>query len=241
MIVRTMMQNLAMLSLLILPVVVEAASSVGKIADITGDVAEAQAFGGVARKLIAGDAIFIGERIRTDSKTRVQILFNDKARFYLGPNAEFEVEKYQPKRQGAEGEAFHSRIFKGTFRFVSGLIARSTGKSMRVRMSVATIGIRGTHVEGVVIERQEIDGKMVDSSAQVVLLEPEEEGKQTSIEVSNEFGSVVIDQPGFGTDIPDEKSPPSPVRKMQLRTIDNIQRTLRSTVRQGGTARPRMP
>jgi hypothetical protein len=52
---------------------------------------------------------------------------------------------------------------------------------------------------------------------------------------------VVIDKPGYGTEIPDEKSPPSPVRKMQIRTIENVMRALRSSVRQGGTAKPRMP
>src|SRR5258706_7406555 len=35
-----------------------------------------------------------------------------------------------------------------------------------------------------------------------------------------------IDKPGVGTEIPDEKSPPSPVKRMQLRTIDNLLRAL---------------
>lgn len=242
MIFRTLINSLILMSMLLLPIVSEAATAVGKVLFITvGNTADARTPDGGLRKLKLGDSIYVGERISTDANTKLHLEFNDKARFYLGTNAEFEVEKFQNKSTSKNDDAFHSRVFKGTFRFVSGLIARSTGKSMRVRVSVATIGIRGTHVEGVVTERQEKDGKMVDSSAQVVLLEPEEEGKKTSIEVSNEFGSVVIDQPGFGTDIPDEKSPPSPVRKMQLRTIDDIQRAIRSSVRQGGTARPRMP
>ena len=55
----------------------------------------------------------------------------------------------------------------------------------------------------------------------VLLLEPEGSDKEGSVVVENKFGSVVIDKPGYGTEIPDEKSPPSPVRRMQLRTIDN--------------------
>jgi len=43
--------------------------------------------------------------------------------------------------------------------------------------------------------------------------------------------------PGFGTEIPDEKSPPSPVKRMQLRTIDNLLRVLRTPARTGGPAR----
>jgi hypothetical protein len=56
--------------------------------------------------------------------------------------------------------------------------------------------------------------------------------------VENKFGSVVIDQPGYGTEIPDEKSPPSPVRRMQLRTLDNLLRVIRSPVRTGPLRRP---
>jgi len=238
---RTFLKKLAWLSLLLLPAFVEAATSVGQIADITGNNAEARTPSGVTRKLEAGGAIFVGERIRTDARTKVRIDFADKAVFYLGPNAEFEVEKFEHKQQGAKEDAFHSRVIKGTFRFVSGLIARSTGRNMKVRVSVATIGIRGTHVAGEVTDRELKDGVMVDASAKVVLLEPEESDKKTAIVVENEFGSVLIDRPGYGTEIPDEKSPPSPVRKMQLRTIDNVQRAIRSSVRQGGTAKPRMP
>ena len=53
----------------------------------------------------------------------------------------------------------------------------------------------------------------------------------TAIEVSNEYGSVVIDKPGYGTEIPDEHSPPSPVRQLQIRTIDNLMRAIRNTTR----------
>jgi hypothetical protein len=69
-----------------------------------------------------------------------------------------------------------------------------------------------------------------------VLLEPEDAQGDSAIVVENQFGSVVIDKPGYGTEIPDEKSPPSPVKRMQLRTIDNLLRGLRS--RPGGPGRP---
>jgi hypothetical protein len=55
--------------------------------------------------------------------------------------------------------------------------------------------------------------------------------------VENKFGSVVVDKPGYGTEIPDEKSPPSPVKRMQLRTIDNLLRAIRSPAGTGGPAR----
>jgi hypothetical protein len=232
-------QGTIVLGLFLLPAIVHSAEpSVGQVSRITGaKFVEAGPLGGPIRKLAAGDAVFAGERIRTGKGTSTHIEFTDKTRFILGPDTEFEVEQYRHKQGGSGEEAFYSRVFKGAFRFVSGLIAHSKPGNMQVSLAVATLGIRGTHVEGEVTERQEKNGAMVDSSAKVVLLEPEGSDKDGSVLVENKFGSVVIDKPGYGTEIPDEKSPPSPVRKMQLRTIDNVLRAIRSPARQGGPAR----
>ncbi len=238
---RMITKMLLLSGLFLLPAVAEADTAAGEVAQIRGTgIAHARASDGGLRKIGIRDAVYSGDSISTDKNTSLNIRFADGSRFDVGPQAEFVVDKFSYKK-GEEGGAFYSRIIKGTFRFVSGLIAHSRGNDMKVSVSVATIGIRGTQVEGEVSERQEKDGVSVDASAKIVLLEPEEKGKETSIIVSNEFGSVVIDKPGYGTEIPDEKSPPSPVRKMQLHTIDNILRALRSSVRQGGTPKPRMP
>jgi hypothetical protein len=228
--------KLIVLGLLLLPAVAGAAApSIGRVSQLTGEqLGYAQAPGAPARKLAAGDPVFAAERIRTGAGTALQIEFTDNSRFTLGPNAEFEVSRYN---QAPGEEAFYSRILKGAFRFVTGLIAQKERKSVQVGVIVATIGIRGTHFEGEVSERQEKDGQRVDASARVVLLEPER-GGGSAIVVENKFGSVVIDQPGYGTEIPDEKSPPSPVRRMQLRTLDNLLRVIRSPVRTGPLRRP---
>lgn len=212
--------------------------SIGRASRITGEqLSSAQAQGGPVRKLAEGDPVFAGERIRTGAGTVLQLEFTDKSRFTLGPNAEFEVERFS-QSAGASGEdAFSSRIFKGAFRFVSGLIARKKRENVRINVAVATIGIRGTHIEGEVSERQEKGGKTVDASAKVALLEPEGSDAGSAIVVENKFGSVVIDKPGFGTEIPDEKSPPSPVKRMQLQTLDNLLRAIRTPARTGGPAR----
>jgi hypothetical protein len=232
--------SLMALGLLLAAAVAEAATpSVGRASRITGDqLSSAQGPGGPVRKLAEGNPVFAGERIRTGAGTVLEIEFNDKSRFTLGPNAEFEVERYFQAAGGSSGEeAFTSRVIKGAFRFVSGLIARRKHENVRITIAVATIGIRGTHFEGEVTERQEKDGKTVDASARVALLEPEGSDAGNAIVVENKFGSVVIDKPGYGTEIPDEKSPPSPVKRMQLRTIDNLQRSLRSPAGIRGPAR----
>jgi hypothetical protein len=227
------------LGLSLLPAVAGAATpSIGQVSRMTGrQLGNAEAPGGAARKLAAGDPVFAGERIRTGAGTVLQIEFTDKSRFVLGPNAEFEVGRYSYASGGAGEDAFHSRFIKGAFRFVSGLIARSQSKNMTVSVSVATIGIRGTHVQGDVTERQEKGGQTVDASAKVVLLEPEGSDTGSAIIVENKFGSVVVDKPGYGTEIPDEKSPPSPVKRMQLRTIENLIRAIRAPAGSGGPSR----
>jgi len=232
--------SLIALGLLLAAAVAEAQTpSVGRASRITGDqISSAQAPGGPVRKLAEGDSLFAGERIRTGAGAVLEIEFTDKSRFTLGPNTEFEVERYSQAAGGSSSEeAFTSRIFKGAFRYVSGLIARNKRQNVRITVAVATIGIRGTHFEGEVTERQEKDGKTVDASAKVALLEPEGSDAGNAIVVENKFGCVVIDKPGYGTEIPDEKSPPSPVKRMQLRTIDNLLRVLRTPARTGGPAR----
>src|SRR6266853_1087842 len=230
--------SLIALGLLLAAAAAEAADpSMGRASRITGDqVSSAQAPGGPVRKLAEGDSLFAGERIRTGAGTVLQIDFTDKSRFTLGPNTEFEVERYFQAAGGTGEEAFTSRVFKGAFRFVTGLIARKKRENVRLSITVATIGVRGTHFEGEVTERQQKGGKTVDASAKVALLEPEG-SDGNAIVVENKFGSVVIDKPGFGTEIPDEKSPPSPVKRTQLRTIDNLLRVLRTPARTGGPAR----
>jgi hypothetical protein len=231
--------RLIALCLMLLPAVAEAATpSIGRVSRMTGSqLGNAETPGGPVRPLTTGDPVFAGERIRTGAGTVLQIEFTDKGRFTLGPNAELEVARYSFAPGGSREEAFHSRVLKGAFRFVSGLIARKERKNMQVSVIVATIGIRGTHVEGEVTERQEKNGVMVDASAKVTLLEPEGADDGSAIVVENQFGSVVIDKPGYGTEIPDEKSPPSPVKRMQLRTIDNLLRAVRSPARTGGPVR----
>jgi hypothetical protein len=230
--------SLVALGLLLAAAVAQAQTpSIGRASRITGDqLGSAQAPGGPVRKLAEGNPVFAGERIRTGAGTVLQIDFNDKSRFTLGPNAEFEVERYSQAAGGSGEEAFTSRIIKGAFRYVSGLIARTKRQNVRITIAVATIGIRGTHFEGEVTERQEKGGKTVDASAKVALLEPEG-SDGNAIVVENKFGSVVIDKPGYGTEIPDEKSPPSPVKRMQLRTIENLQRSVRPSGGMGGPAR----
>jgi len=205
-----------------------AADSAGEVVVIKG-AAWAQPVGEAARKLEKGALIYQSDVIKTEKDSAVQVLFNDQTKFFLGANSEMSIDKFNNQFSAGE-KGFSTRVLKGTFRFVSGLIARKKPEAMEVNTSVATIGIRGTHVVG------EVNA----TSATIILIEPEDTTRKTSIEVSNQYGSVLIDEPGYGTEIPDEFSPPSPPRRMRLETINNIVRSMQS-IQRINIPRPRMP
>src|SRR6266851_2834245 len=128
--------GVSLIALVLVAAVAEAATppSVGRASRITGEqLSSAQAPGAPVRKLAEGDSLFAGERIRTGAGTVLEIEFTDKCRMTLGPNAEFEVERYFQAAGGVSGEeAFTSRVLKGAFRYVSGLIARNKRQNVRI-------------------------------------------------------------------------------------------------------------
>jgi hypothetical protein len=197
---------------------------------------EAWVQAGVARNpLETGSIVHTGDLVRTGVESNIYIRFRDETFFALGSEASMTIDNFDEREQAET--SFAASILKGAFRFVSGLLGRDTPEKFKVRVTVGTIGIRGTHVAGEVHERQETDTGVIEASANVMLLE-DEEGADTAIQVSNQFGSVVIDEPGFGTEIPDEHSPPGPVRRMQLRTVNNLMRAIRNTTRGSMRRRP---
>ena len=196
-----------------------AANQAGHVEQIKG-TAWAQIAAEEARKLEKKSPIYVNDKITTEADSTVQLRFEDNTKFFIGTDSEMSIEKFLYKQSDQEN-SFSTRILKGTFRFVTGLIAREKPESMEVNTTVATIGIRGTHVVG------EADS----TSATIILMEPEDTARKTIIEVYNKYGSVTIDEPGYGTDIPDEFSPPSPPRRMRLQTINNLMRSIQSIQR----------
>lgn len=195
-----------------------AAEPVAEVAYLRGG-GSAQLPGSPARALRLELPLYVNDRIATAADSAVRIVFADKTDAWVGADAVMVIDGY---RHGKEEASFAASVLRGTFRFLTGLIGRSQPRAVRINISPAsTIGIRGTHFAGEVRE----------NSAVVVLLESDSGAEPSAIEVSNTFGSVVIDEPGFGTEIPDEFSPPSPPRRMQLRAVENLLRSIQSIQR----------
>jgi hypothetical protein len=217
---------LAALALCILSLSCLAQTIVADVERVVGEV-RAQAPAAEARALRVGDPILLGDQLVTGRGALLELGFRDATRFTLGSDTQMTVKQYSAPE--SEQPSFLTEITRGVFRVVTGLIARQKSRAVRFVTPTATIGIRGTHFAG------ETDGVR----AVIVLLEPEDQDQgRNAIEVSNAFGAVTIDEPGYGTEIPDAQSPPSPPRRMRLRAVDNLMRSL-STIQRMPV--PRMP
>lgn len=204
-----------------------AADTIGRVTKIEGS-AFAQTDGGDKRDLGLGDKIFEKDTITTAEDSLLHIRFKDKTRFELASESTLIASEYI-YNQNADDKV-SMKVAKGAFRFVTGLVAKEIPENMEVETAVATIGIRGTNVVG------EADA----TSATIILMEAEDKSRKSKIDVYNEFGKVSIDEAGYGTDIPDEFSPPSPPRRMALQTINNLMRSMQQ-INRINMPRPRMP
>jgi len=203
-------------TLLLCPItgVAYAVDSAGVVTAVSGEV-----YGQLAdepqRELAVNAKVFVGDSISTAERSNVELEFSDQTRLALGPGSRISLTRYRYAPDAAQS-VFETRIAQGVFRFFSGLIAKHRPQAVTIALPVATIGIRGTHVLG----------EVTATSAVVALLEPEESGAAAAIEVSNQYGSVVLDQPNYETVIPDANSPPSPPRRVQIQRIDNLLRSI---------------
>ncbi len=187
------------------------------------------------RTLRNNDRLYEKERVMTGRKTSVDIKFTDGTALSLGSSTIVTVDSYayrtsSTSQQSSEKEeTFSMSILRGAVRAVTGLLAKRRPLSVRFKAKVATIGIRGTRFAA------EVEG----DNMTIILLAQEDTSASNAIEVSNEFGKVEIDKRGYGTEIPDAKSPPSPPRKMSA--SHNISRTLRQVQNIGRVRVPSVP
>ena len=95
---------------------------------------------GADRLLSTGAALEAGERLRTDARGSLQVLFQDGSSIALGPEAELTLDEYLYKPEEKSGNLGVS-LGRGLMRFVGGAISKEN--AVIVRTPTATIGIRG--------------------------------------------------------------------------------------------------
>ena len=98
---------------------------------------------GQDRALAAGNHVFQNERISTGADSVAQLMFTDQTTLSVGPRSQVTLDRfvYDPNR--STGDVAVS-FATGAMRFVTG---SQDPQSYQVRTSVATIGVRGTIVD----------------------------------------------------------------------------------------------
>jgi len=119
--------------------------NIGKAPVVRNDVRGALASGTVS--LHAGDSVFRDEGMRTGDDSEAKLVFLDNTNLVLSPNASVRLDTFV--YSGDRGaQAIGMNLTKGVFRFVTGKADKS---AYRINTPVATIGVRGTQLDIVVI------------------------------------------------------------------------------------------
>ncbi len=91
--------------------------------------------------------MFLGDLVSTDAIGEAQLLFSDGTRMVVGANSSLVIDEFLFRSDATENK-FAVRALAGTFRFISG---EGGDKGYRIRTPSATIGVRGTAFDFVVV------------------------------------------------------------------------------------------
>ena len=107
-------------------------------------VVSAHLAGGHARLLGPGSAVQEGDVVTTGPKSVTLLKLADGTKITLRPDSSFQIAKYDVTENHEQGLM---TLFKGGLRAVTGFMSKRNPNAMRLRTSVATIGIRGTEFD----------------------------------------------------------------------------------------------
>ena len=100
------------------------------------------------RPAIVREDVHLGDLVSSGEQSSLQMLLLDHSVFTVGANARMKIDRfvYDPNKGTTDIAA---SVTKGAFRFLSGQLLPGAGRQA-IRTPVATIGVRGTIVEGAV-------------------------------------------------------------------------------------------
>lgn len=196
-----------------------AAQDVGIAASVKNDVRIRKPAMPLPRPAVLKQHVALNDQVQTGVKSQLQVLLLDKSVFNVGANARLVIDRfvYDPRR----GTQFGASVVKGAFRFMSGKSTRDTGSS--IRTPIATIGIRGTIVDGVVGESAALiargeravdpDVQVDPATASLIVLRgpgPGAEGGAVPGAISIDSGgrSIVVTRPAQAVFVPREGAAP---------------------------------
>lgn len=187
----------ALCSVPLLPALAQAQrQQAGVTGAVRGDVTLAafnSAANVVGRQVRSGEAIFLGDKIRSGPNAGMQVMLLDETVFTIGPDSEIAIDEFVYDPNTGQGKVAAS-VTKGVFRFVTGKVAQAKPESMEIRMPTAVIGVRGTFGFGEV----GADGRGFAGLGGPGPGNNSGE-RRGGIDVTTPLGTVAINRQGFGT------------------------------------------
>ena len=140
---RTIMLGLSLIFFALSPAVAADLQSniIGHIQTLKGAVTIKRQ--GVILSASVGTLVLCKDTLQTGKAAAASVVMSDDSTLALGPNSELVLKDYMfnPK----EGKfSFITRMVKGTFSYLSGIIGKLAPDSIRVEMPEGTIVVRGT-------------------------------------------------------------------------------------------------
>ena len=112
---------------------------------------------GLARRPKPGDALYQGESVVTGADGETHLNMEDGGYLGVRPNTKMRIVSY--KAEGSSDDQSVIGLLQGSFRSVTGWIAKLGGSHYVVRTPTATIGVRGTEHEPLVIPEGSREGE----------------------------------------------------------------------------------
>ncbi len=126
------------------------AEPAGEAEYVTGSVQLTSASGKM-HQLKKGDAVSEGDTLSTGSDGAAQVRMQDGGIVAIRPGTTLKLDSFKFRGKEDGSEQYFVSLFKGGFRAITGLIGRLNKPSYRITTPTATIGIRGTDHETVVV------------------------------------------------------------------------------------------
>lgn len=177
--------------------VLSAQEQIGVIGFVTGDV-----FNQKGEKLKVGDSIFFGDTINAAEGAKSQLLFIDETVMTVGAKTELTIDEFIFDPQDNSGKIL-TTIASGSVKILTGKISENNPENLEVNTPAGTIGTRGTEFKA------SVDPETTQSK--ILLVGPGPNNllnlRPGAVEVSNELGTVTLDQPYLFTELTQNQAP----------------------------------
>lgn len=106
---------------------------------------------GRERPIAKGADVYAGDKVVTAGSGLVQMRLHDGGYISVRPGTEMVIDQFVHNEKDASKSSFLVSLLRGGFRSITGLIGRTNPSGYQIRTATATVGIRGTDHEPMLI------------------------------------------------------------------------------------------